>query len=444
MKIGNWLRFPRPNFNIVKSAWFWIIVWVVLVVIATSVISFLFWNDLKTNDVSSAIRNIVLAAAAVIALPLAIWRSIVAERQADTAQQSLLNERYQKSAEMLGHIDKQSVRLGGIYALDRLAAEYPNDYHIQVMKLFSAFVVDQTGEKCEQEAELGLTQDVQEVMRVIAGRDKEKTAFERQEGLTLNFSHCSLVGFAFSKANFANIDFTKANLSRVKLWQGQFSGSVLRGANLTKVDLTGADLQHTDMRRVNLSGANLIGANLRNANLGLVDLASERLWGSQIFPTNLSGARLMAADLTKADLGGADLSKADLGGANLTGADLGGANLSGASLKAAILSRANLSGANLTGANLGGRGADLSGAKLEGANFSDANLDRVNFSDADFSSGTSFKTETILTQDQIDQAQSDPTRPPCLNGLRDAVSGNPLEWRGQPLDDDRYSFRNCW
>ena len=72
------------------------------------------------------------------------------------------------------------------------------------------------------------------------------------------------------------------------------------------------------------------------------------------------------------------------------------------------------------------------------------NLDRVNFSDADFSSGTSFKTGTILTQDQIDQAQSDPARPPCLNGLRDAVSGNLLEWRGQPLDDDRYSFRNCW
>lgn len=444
MKFGNWLRLLRPNFKILKSAWFWIIAWVVLVVIATSVISFMFWDWLNTTESgSSTVRNIILAAAAVIALPLAIWRSIVAERQADTAQQSLLNERYQKSAEMLGHIDKQSVRIGGIYALDRLATEWPNDYHIQVMKLFSAFVVDQTEEKCEQqEAESGLTQDVQEVMRVIAGRGKERTAIEHQEGLTLNFSHCSLVGFTFSKANFSNIDFTKANLSHVKLWQGQFSGSVLRGANLTKADLSGADLQHTDMRRVNLSGADLTRANLRNANLGLVDLASERLWGSQIFPTNLSEAYLRAADLTKADLVGADLSRADLGGANLTGVDLCNANLNGASLKAAILTGANLSGANLTGANLGGRGADLSGAKLKGTNFSDANLDRVNFSDADFSSGTSFKTETILTQDQIDQAQADPTRPPCLNGLRDAVSGNPLEWRGQPLDDDRYRFRN--
>ena len=412
-----------------------------LVVIATLVISFAFWNDLKTNDVSSTIRNIVLAAAAVIALPLAIWRSIVAERQVDTAQQGLLHERYQKSAEMLGHTDKQSVRLGGIYALDRLAAECPNEYHIQVMKLFSAFVVDQTEKKCEQESD-GLTQDVQEVMRVIAGRDKERIALECQEELTLDLSHCSLVGFTLNNANFSNIDFTKANLSRVRLWQGQFSGSVLRGANLTKAVLLMADLRDTDMRRVNLNKANLMRANLRNADLGLVDLASEMLWGGQIFPTNLSEAQLMGADLTKAELVKADLTGADLSAANLTEAQLQGADLSGASLAGADLIGADLSGANLTRTYLGGLGADLSGTKLRGANFSNANLDRVNLSDADFSSGSSIKTETILTQSQIDQAQSDPTRPPHLNGVCDAVSGNPLEWRGQPLDDDWYSFRN--
>ena len=65
---------------------------------------------------------------------LAIWRSTVAERQSATAQQGLLNERYQKGAEMLGS-DVLSVRLGGIYALERLAAEDPNQYHILVMKL---------------------------------------------------------------------------------------------------------------------------------------------------------------------------------------------------------------------------------------------------------------------------------------------------------------------
>ena len=77
-------------------AWFWITIWVVLVVTAVSVISIMYWDWLSIESNGSTIRNIVMVAAAMIALPLAIWRSIVAERQAKTAQRGLLNERYQK------------------------------------------------------------------------------------------------------------------------------------------------------------------------------------------------------------------------------------------------------------------------------------------------------------------------------------------------------------
>ena len=54
-------------------------------------------------------------------------------------QQGLLHERYQKGAEMLGS-ELLSVRLGGIYALQRLAENHPGQYHIQIMHLFCAFV----------------------------------------------------------------------------------------------------------------------------------------------------------------------------------------------------------------------------------------------------------------------------------------------------------------
>ena len=36
-----------------------------------------------------------------------------------------------KGTEMLGH-ELKSVRLGGIYTLDRLASDYPDEYHILV------------------------------------------------------------------------------------------------------------------------------------------------------------------------------------------------------------------------------------------------------------------------------------------------------------------------
>ena len=86
------------------------------------VLSWLYWSDLHgVNDVrSTTIRNLGLVIGGTMAMVLAIWRSIVAERQAETAQGSLHNERYQKGAEMLGSV-VLAVRLGGIYALQRLA-----------------------------------------------------------------------------------------------------------------------------------------------------------------------------------------------------------------------------------------------------------------------------------------------------------------------------------
>ena len=51
---------------------------------------------------STIIRNFGLVIAAVIALWFAKKRIVVSDRQAETAQRGLLNERYQKGAEMLG------------------------------------------------------------------------------------------------------------------------------------------------------------------------------------------------------------------------------------------------------------------------------------------------------------------------------------------------------
>ena len=70
----------------------------------------MFWDWLSDGESgSTTVRNVALVLAGVVALPVAIWRSVVADRQAKTAQQGLLNERYQKAAEMLGS-DVLSVR----------------------------------------------------------------------------------------------------------------------------------------------------------------------------------------------------------------------------------------------------------------------------------------------------------------------------------------------
>lgn len=406
-----------------------------------------FWEWLRMgaggNESGTAtVRNLGLLIAAIIALPLAIWRGFVAHRQVETAQQSLLNERYQKGAEMMGHPDIVSVRIGGIHALARLASEYPDIFHLPVMQLFAAFVVEQTreepagqvgsvtdsekfeiekrgesesdsvgreeddmGEDCPQSLEsapaefLGpffaadqevgpvpeLAKDIKEVMKQIAQRNKRQIALEGKEAFKMNLADASLPGLIFHEADFSNFDFTKADLRRVRGWGAFLTNAVLPGADLRCANMISANFRDADMRRVNLTAARLDGADLRNAELGHVDLVGQNLWKGATFPSKLVGTQLQGADLRGANLGGADMRGASLGVAKLDTANLGGANLSGSDLRAASLRDANLGGTDLSNANLGGAGADLSDADLSGANLRDANLGSAKLAGANLS-----------------------------------------------------------
>ena len=122
------LRIPQFLRHVVGREGFWWIAGVVAILSIGTVLSWRFWEQFYGAG-STTIRNIVLVIAAPIALVLAIWRNIVAERQVETKQHGLLNERYQKGAEMLGS-GVLTVRLGGIYALQHLAEEHPEIYHI--------------------------------------------------------------------------------------------------------------------------------------------------------------------------------------------------------------------------------------------------------------------------------------------------------------------------
>ena len=258
-------------------------------------LSWLYWEDLHSDQesLSATIRNIGLIVGGIVAMILAVWRSTVAERQADTAQQSLLNERYQRAAEMLGS-EVLSVRLAGIYALERLATEHPEQYHVQVMKQLCAFVCHPPAEVASiQENEDGMygashhtlrRADVQEAMKVIGARNE-----------------------------------VHINLERLAAYKLDLHGAQLQNQILSELNLSGVQLESA-----NLSGAFVFGTNLSSANLfGAV------LPGAKFALSNFSKARLQAADLSAVQAIGIDFSDADLSSANLTDANLSGAKLYG-------------------------------------------------------------------------------------------------------------------
>ena len=248
-----------------------------------------------------------------------LWRSWVAQRQADTAEQGLLNERYQRGAEMLGS-DVLAVRLGGIYALQRLAEEHPQQYHIQIMRLFCAVIrnptVDshgetglasqETGEAAETHEDGGGVrprQDVEAVMEAIATRKTVGLELERDIGFRLDFRRA---------------DLSCLDLLRVKGMK--LSGAILTDANLSGIRLPpGTNLSSIrDGYEVNLSKARLNRVNFGFSNLWKADLSNSLLVGSD----------LQIADLRHANLSGATLANADMSGTSLRCANLSGAKFS--------------------------------------------------------------------------------------------------------------------
>ena len=275
-----------------------------------------FWDWLRTagdsvESGSTTVRNIGLVIAGLIALPLAIWRSMVAQKQADVAQQSLLNERYQQGAEMLGS-GVLSVRLGGIYALRSLAEEHPEQYHIQAMRLLCAFVRNPTEDAVVQ-TEVNYPdegpkprEDIQAALDAICACHEINTGRDRVTQFWLDLRDADLQG-----AQLQSVDLS-VNLSLGGSTFAEFINSYQLGA---------------DFARAKLHSAHMFSAKLPRANFSEAVLSHARL-----SYTDLAGARLREADLSGARLQGANLSGARLQGANLFEAYLGEANLSGAEL----------------------------------------------------------------------------------------------------------------
>ena len=233
---------------------------------------------------STTVRNLALVIGGPIAIGVAIWRSIVAQRQADTAQRGLLNERYQKGAEMLGS-KVLSVRLGGIYALQCLAEDHPKQYHLQIMRLFCAFVRHPTNDREYNFRSTGIepkpnikdyqvSEDVQAAMTAIGTRSDADVELEKKEKFSPDLSGAYLPFVYLFKANLTDADLTHASFYPANLIYQEQAKSIelfqacayLTEANLSNAFLTGANLTSADLS-ANLSEAILVGANLTAAYL---------------------------------------------------------------------------------------------------------------------------------------------------------------------------------
>jgi uncharacterized protein YjbI with pentapeptide repeats len=267
----------------------------------------------------------LLGTATLIAGLFFAWQQLGSTNQTVyLSEQGQITERFTRAVDQLGS-DDLTIRLGGIYALERIARDSERDAG-PVMEVLTAYVRGQVPRQRPGTlatppvvSSATVPTDVQAVLDVIARRP----AGDAPPGQCLDLSNTNLSGAELSSGNLTNLCLWRTDLSEANL-----GAADLTGTDLTQVNLQDAILQGAKARSVNLVGANLSRANLRDA-----DFTDARLDGTLLSRAILDGAILDGAILVGADLQGAFLFGADFSGAEMADADLTGALLSGALLK---------------------------------------------------------------------------------------------------------------
>ena len=260
-------------------------------------------------EIENAARGTIgqmLGGVAVISGLLFAWQQL--GNTAETlrvSQQGQITERFTRAVDQLGN-DDVTIRLGGIYALDRIAGDSPQDY-VPAMQVLASYVrgaspriaaLSTPGPTGSADRDVPI--DVQAVLTIIGGRTVPWPAPR-----CLDLSGADLAFASLTNANLVGICLERTDLANANLAGADLRGTTLSGANLTHADLTGANLSQAlldsaVLRMASLAGANLIGANLLNADARGAILPNADLRGANVTGANLSNATLFQVNLTGA------------------------------------------------------------------------------------------------------------------------------------------------
>ena len=192
------------------------------------------------------------------------------------AQEGQITQRFNDAIEHLGS-DKAEVRLGGIYALARIARDSPKD-HSSVMHVFCSYVRETTKRTPVEP----VTAEVQAILTMIARRTLEHESDEDE----IDLSEAYIPGVNLRGAQLEHVRLDEANLSRATLADAFLRGATLRGATFEDANLRNADLREAD-----LTGADLRQAILRNSLLDHANIFGAKLNGATLLQTDLSGVK---------------------------------------------------------------------------------------------------------------------------------------------------------
>lgn len=250
-------------------------------------------SDQKTAVREGAIK-LAAGVGAAFAVVLAWGRLELSKQQQELAEQSHYTERYTRAVDQLGSAEQQ-IKLGGIYALERLTKDSPADKRT-IIEVLCAFIRSTTPTKQMRPS--------QHAALIVVTRSSGELDLDRADlsDVTLSkpiFRTSSLSRTNFSYAALLFADFKQcvadsAKFEHASAQKALFDGSSLHQTCFDHADLNGASFIGCELTKARFVNAELIGANLSRVIMKRAILNDAMIDGVCFDGADLSGAVLNA------------------------------------------------------------------------------------------------------------------------------------------------------
>lgn len=275
------------------------------------------------NEARKTIAQILGGAAVLAGVFFTAQQLFVAQDAQRIAEEAQITERFTRATEQLGS-DELEIRIGGIYAFERIARNSKEDLH-PIVSILTTFIRENAPRK-ETEEEYPSKQLYRDPNGLVvpsvpsdieaAVQSLISLSTESDNGIGLDLPGANLEGVAFGLVN------SRANYNPTYLYKTNLQYASIIGVSMPKADFSDSNLRGATLANANLSGATFQSAKLNYARIGGSPFGYSRT-------LDLSGASFQDAQLYEADFLDVDLNGANFRGAQLNRVILCGADLRG-------------------------------------------------------------------------------------------------------------------
>ncbi len=266
------------------------------------------------RDLSYAIAVLLGVLVAASTVPFALTRVWINDRTIKAAEQGLITDRINSAVTGLG-VEKTvkqtaqdgtttentdaniEVRLGAVYALERLSQDSDRD-HIQIMEILCAYI--RTNAPWDKDTDVpwdpktpgpikGPRADIQAALTVIGRRWPDKIALERDKGFVLDLRDADLRGADLQDGDFEQAWFYHSNFQLAVLSRTNLKGADLDEANLSRAYLNKTRFDaKTDLEDTTFDKARVFNTDFSKTSVTQKQLSQMFAGGDTSLPPGLS------------------------------------------------------------------------------------------------------------------------------------------------------------